>query len=531
MENIDSEKFTDNISEAGFDDTVTVFGDPDNDDPVPSPEVLYQQYDIKSGDDFRDYGKLRLIGMGGMGMVFQAEDPGLKRKVALKILRTDFRIRSASVKKFIREARMTARIDHPNIVPVHRLGVLENIGVYFTMKRIHGENLREVFEKLNAGNEKTRQQYTLRRLLDIFVSACNGVVAAHAHGVLHCDLKPGNIMIGRFGEVLVLDWGVARERPPIGPCPRDVNYFSDEDSVVEGTPVFMAPELLCSEVKFPDEQTEVYGMGAILYTILTQGRLPFDITEGTDTVIRKVVNGEITPIKNNLPKGVVYHHELAAVCAKAMARDRRERYPGVEALREDIYNYLNGFPVSACSPNLWNRFTKLVRRRPLIPAVLLTIAFSLAGYHAFEMLQEHLDNRTLQTIIRNSTREANLNRRLVLRRVNILKNSKLSTEAAAAIRQNIQVAAANATVEYNVIFDAASRLSPKNMEQFLYSGGADMFLRALRMNWQLNNRAIIRTFFIRCQSQWHDLFKMARRISPELNELVIRINEQMKTKK
>jgi hypothetical protein len=208
-----------------------------------------------------------------------------------------------------------------------------------------------------------------------------------------------------------------------------------------------------------------------------------------------------------------------------------ERYHNVEELRDDIENYLNGYPVSASMPTIWDRFVKLIRRRPLIPAVLLTIALALAGHYAFEQLQEYIDNRTLQNIIATSAREANVNRRLVLRRMNTLKNSKLSAQAAARLQQNIQSTAANATVEYNVVFDAASRLNPQNQEQFLRSGGADMFSRALRMNWNLNNRAIIRTFFTRCRLQWNELFTMARRINPELDELVIRINEQMKIKK
>ena len=523
MQDPDNKKLnTDNF------DTVTVFDDSVNNDPALSPEELRSCYDIMSADDFRNYGKLRLIGMGGMGMVFQARDPGLQRKVALKILRSDFRNRSASVKKFVREARMTARIDHPNIVPVHQMGVLENIGVYFTMKHIHGENLREIFDKLSSGNEKAKQLYTLRRLLDIFISACNGVTAAHASGVLHCDLKPGNIMIGKFGEVLVLDWGVARENIPAGPMRPGEKPFTDEDSAVEGTPVFMAPELLCGEITHPDEQTDVYGMGAILYTILTLGKLPFDVTEGSEAVLKKVVNGEIIPIKNHLSKKDVYHRELAAICYKAMARDRIDRYTGVEALREDIYNYLNGYPVTACSPNLWNRFIKLIRRRPLIPSVLLAIALSMGTYHGFTELQDLANDNALKEIIADNSKIANSNRRLAIRRMNMLDNPKLSDESRAAIQRNLMVAVVNATVEYNMVFDAASRLKKHNQEQFLRSGGTAMFSRVLRMNWRMNNRGMIKEFFVRCRGQWSQLFTMACRFDPELKELVDHINEQMK---
>lgn len=513
----------------GSQETVTIFGNADGGEI--SPELLREQYDITNGDDFRDYGKLKLIGLGGMGMVFQAQDMSLQRKVALKILRSDFRNRRASVKKFIHEARITAKIDHPNIVPVHRMGVLENIGVYFTMKRIHGENLREIFDKISAGNQQTVQHYTLRRMLDIFIAACNGVAAAHAHGVLHCDLKPGNIMIGRFGEILVLDWGVAREKIPQGPRRIDEKVFSEEDGVVEGTPVFMAPELLCKEVVYPDEQTDVYGLGAILYTILTRGRLPFDITEGTDAVIKKVVSGDIIPIRHNLPKGEVFHNELAAICAKAMARDRLERYNTVEALREDIYNYLDGFPVSACSPTLFDRFFKLIRRRPLIPAVLLTIALSMASYYGFTKLQEAINLNALQEIIRDNVRAANTNRLLALRRFKMLNNQQLSTEDRLTTQRNLYSAAANATVEYNIVFDAVSRLNRPRQKQFLHAGGCEMFIRVFRMNMRLGNWVMVKELLGHCRSQWRDLFAAARRINPQLDELILNIEKQLKSQR
>lgn len=512
-------------------DTITVFGDTDNSDPLPSPEVLREQYDIASGESFKDYGKLKLIGLGGMGMVFQARDPALQRKVALKILRSDFRNRSASVKKFIREARITAMIDHPNIVPVHRMGVLENVGVYFTMKRIHGENLREIFEKISLGHARCTQYYTLRRMLDIFISACNGVAAAHAHGVLHCDLKPGNIMVGRFGEILVLDWGVAREKIPAGPLREGEKYFGDEDNVVEGTPVFMAPELLCKEVDYPDEQTDVYGLGAILYTIITQGKLPFDITQGTDIVIKKVVEGDIIPVRQNLSKGVAYRSELAAICAKAMARDRLERYGSVEELREDLYNYLDGFPVSACSPTLFDRFFKLIRRRPLIPVVLLTIALSLASYYGFTKLQESINASAIWEIVRSNAKTANANRRLALRRHKMLDNPRLSPESRMTTQRNLFAAAANATVEYNIVFDAVSQLDPQQQKHFLRTGGTEMFFRVLRMNHIIGNRGMVKELLRNCRSQWRELFDMALTMSPQLNEFVLNLDTKSKTGK
>ena len=525
MKEFNTTQFQEQFQLCQEESTVSLFVDPDSGDELPSPDELRSIFNIADGDDYRDYGDLKIIGLGGMGAVFLADDPALQRKVALKILRTNFRNRRASIEKFVREARITAKIDHPNIVSVHRLGVLENIGVYFTMKHVNGENLRSILTKLASGDDETVHHYTLRRLLEIFIACCNAVAAAHDHGILHCDLKPGNIMIGNFGEVLVMDWGVAREKH----IPE--NNGSDGCKKiapgVEGTPVFMAPELLCGQQLYPDEQTDVYGLGAILYTILTQGNLPFDVSASQDVTIRQIVTGEIIPVKANLPKGVRYNRELTAICAKAMAHDRNERYRNVAALKEDIDNYLDGFPVSACAPTIIGRFFKLIRRRPLIPAVLLAVGLSLASYYGVTRLLMIAAEDTLHTIIADHTRQGNDHRRLAMVRFKKLQEKGLSIQERTAIQQNMFASAANAAVEYNQIFDAASRLSEKKREHFLHSGGTKIFSQLLRMHWRLGNVSLLRDTLDRCSRQWKELFVEACRIDLELQALVRRISRQL----
>ena len=159
------------------------------------------------------YDDLHVIGLGGFGAVYGAREPGLERQLALKILRPNFRQLPERIKAFIREARITARIAHPNIVPVHRIGVFEDAGVYFSMKRIQGETLQSILRHMTEDREGYRKKYNLPRLVDIFMGVCQGVSYAHRKGILHCDLKPGNVMVGDFGEVLVMDWGLARSVP------------------------------------------------------------------------------------------------------------------------------------------------------------------------------------------------------------------------------------------------------------------------------------------------------------------------------
>ena len=522
MKDFNTKSFAEHLQIPVEENTVSLLIDPDSGAELPSPDELRELFEIADGDDCADYGELKIIGLGGMGAVFQADDPALKRKVALKILRSDCRNRQASIEKFVREARITARIDHPNIVAVHRLGVLENIGVYFTMKHINGKNLREILAQLANGDVQAAQHYTLRRLLEIFIAVCNGVAAAHDHGILHCDLKPGNVMIGNFGEVMVMDWGVAREKRT-----DDTPNAEIPLPQVEGTPVFMAPELLNGQLAYPDEQTDVYGLGAILYTILTYGNLPFDVSGDSEKIMMEIACGNIIPIKGNRAGKVRYRSELAAICYKAMAYDREERYKNVQELRQDIDNYLDGFTVSAASPTIFDRFFKLIRRRPLIPAVLLAIGLSWVSYYGVNHLLKIAAEDTLRKIIVDNSRMANANRRLALLRSRRLQENGLSESERTAIHQNMFVSAANAAVEYNLVFDAASRLSLQGQENFLRSGGSKSFAQLLRMLWRVNDKELLRETFKRCNNQWKELFDYARKTDAELDALVQRLTPQL----
>ena len=156
------------------------------------------------------FSHIKTIGLGGVGAVLSAYEPELNREVAIKILRPAFRNKPDSLKRFVREARATAHIEHPNIVPVHQLGVFSDNGVYFSMKKVEGRNLRSVIRKLSEGDKEFLKKYTLRQLLQIFVSIGNGVAYAHSKGVIHRDLKPANIMLGDYGEVMVMDWGLVK---------------------------------------------------------------------------------------------------------------------------------------------------------------------------------------------------------------------------------------------------------------------------------------------------------------------------------
>jgi len=261
------------------------------------------------------YVLLDKLGAGGMGSVFRVEDTALGRQVALKVLG----IVDSSGEfgaRLLREARIIAQLEHPGIVPVHDVGTLPDGRVFYTMKLVQGRRLDQHRDELGGVPERLRT----------FQKICEAVSFAHAHQVLHRDLKPQNIMVGHFGEVLVMDWGLAKllnaEIPAESNPSRKIRLqqqpLSDADTahgVVLGTPGYMAPEQARGDVDGVGPRADVYSLGAVLRFLLDD-------------------SGRASKA-------------LSAIASKAMAEDEQQRYGSVEELANDIAHYLDGLPVSA----------------------------------------------------------------------------------------------------------------------------------------------------------------------------------------
>jgi serine/threonine-protein kinase len=240
-----------------------------------------------------------LLGKGGMGEVFEARDTALERTVALKrSLRRD----DASVRQFLDEAKLTAQLEHPNVMPVHTLGTLPGGEPYFTMKRVLGRNLDSYLSALARGDEAA----TPMRLGIVFLQVAQAVAHAHARGVVHCDLKPSNVMLGEHGEVLVTDWGLAARAGKAG---------------LGGTPRYMAPEL--KEGAAPDARSDVWALGALLYELLTLSPL----------------GGQ--PPRERAPWREV-PGELEEICLKALSEKPGERFASADELRHAVEDALSG---------------------------------------------------------------------------------------------------------------------------------------------------------------------------------------------
>ena len=325
----------------------------------------------------KDYAVGEELARGGMGRIYLATDPALKRSVALKVSTTGEKGEDSA---FAREAKVLAHLAHPNIVPVHNLGEDGQGRPFYSMKLVRGLTLSAVIQKLQAGDAEVVARYSTERLLDVFRKVCDALSFAHSKRYLHRDLKPENIMIGEYGEVLVMDWGLAqRLDEPV------VKDDGDAPQSIEGTPQYMSPEQ--SEGKTLDERSDIYSLGATLYSVLTY-RPPL---EGANLVeiIQKLRTGNISPM---LPAGAVASGPvknvnrglrkqvpgaLQAVTLKAMALDPKERYQSVAEFVADLEAYLHGFATQAEHAGLGRQIWLLTCRNRIaasFAAVLLVSA-------------------------------------------------------------------------------------------------------------------------------------------------------------
>ena len=347
------------------------------------------------------------IAAGGMGRIYHGEDAQLHRDVAVKVSKMG----EGCDPRFTKEAKILAQLAHPNIVPIHTMGVDEDGFPFYSMKLVKGKTLQEVIKGLKAGDAEMAAAYTRERLLDIFRKVCDAIAFCHSRRVIHRDLKPDNIMVGEFGEVLVMDWGLAKHldemAPPAtltsepaaeeaAPVARVVPLESTDlgatlDGEVMGTPQYMSPEQASGRAFDLDERTDIYALGAILYAMLTL-RPPVE-AETLDEMLSKVRSGDIaamvtrrTKISRD-PEAAPKHGEpaamgagipsaLKAVTRRAMALQREDRYQTVEALSSDIESYLSGFATRAEEAGLLRQLVLLVRRHRTAAAMILLMVVS-----------------------------------------------------------------------------------------------------------------------------------------------------------
>ncbi len=328
------------------------------------------------------------LGRGGMGQVLLVLDREIGREVAKKRVLVGSES-EAGERRFLREAQVTGQLEHPNIIPVYDMGNDPDGARFYTMKRIHGETLAELLRS-------DRHAPPLSRLLEIFLKVCDAISYAHSKGILHRDLKPANILVGGFGEVLVLDWGLAR---PVGatgdpegssPAPALATRLTMTGALM-GTPSYMSPEQADSSRL--DERSDIFALGAILYEILV--RRPAFIGGSVQEVLARVLTAR--PVRpREVAVGRRIAPELEAICLKALEKAREERYATVSDLALDLRRYVEGHSVSALPDGALRRARKWAARHPswTSAAVATVILLGLAGGAIGAILLDREGERT-----------------------------------------------------------------------------------------------------------------------------------------
>ncbi len=299
------------------------------------------------GDRYQLFGE---IARGGMGAVLKGRDPDLGRDLAVKVLLESHHDKPELVRRFVEEAQIGGQLQHPGIVPVYELGAFADQRPYFTMKLVKGRTL----SALLAGRQSPT--HDLPRFLSVFEAVCQTLAYAHARGVIHRDLKPSNVMVGSFGEVQVMDWGLAKvlkeggvaDEPPAQAAPEvsviaTVRSGSDVDDSqagsVLGTPAYMAPEQAAGEVERVDRRADVFGLGSILCEILTGG--PAYTGRGSAEILRKAMRGDTADALKRLG-GCGAEAELVALATDCLAVEREDRPRDAGLVAERITGYLAG---------------------------------------------------------------------------------------------------------------------------------------------------------------------------------------------
>ncbi|MFT5285017.1 MAG: serine/threonine protein kinase/Tfp pilus assembly protein PilF [Planctomycetota bacterium] len=412
------------------------------------------------------------IARGGMGAILEVWDEDLRRSLAMKVALASRGEGSGTkpedldakvLARFLEEAQVTGQLEHPGIVPVHELGLDENGQLYFTMPLVRGRDLDHIFSLV----AKEEEGWSITRALGVLLKACEAMAYAHNKGVIHRDLKPANVMVGSFGEVYVMDWGLARVRgfqdrhdcrvatqdnaaevPVALDARADADGLEDDalytmDGDVIGTPAFMAPEQARGQLDALDARTDVYGLGAMLYRLLA--RTPPFVKEGERRpgleILADLLEGPPQPLEELAPDVPL---ELVAITEKAMARQPEDRYSDMSELAEDLRAFLENRVVRAYETGAVAEARKWIRRnKPLAASLAAGLAILAGGLVVTVMLKGQADENALLAEQRRVSADLSAaNAEVERARAEVLKDE--ATASAALAKQSQAEAEASA---------------------------------------------------------------------------------------
>ncbi|MEC7567320.1 MAG: serine/threonine-protein kinase [Planctomycetota bacterium] len=290
-------------------------------------------------NDYDKYSDFKLLAKGGKATLHTCLDAGLGRVVVHKSIHPHLADNTRERRRFLREARIAAQIQHPNTIPIYEMGRTPTGNLYFTMKYIAGTDLFTQIQRVKSGDMQAVQEFTLDRMLDILSQACQALANAHAHGVIHRDIKPENILIGQFGEVCLVDWGVAKvwgmpnevRMPEQGVDSENLNATGHRP----GTPLYMSPEQTIGS-HYVDQRTDVYSAGVVLYEILCLD-VPFMGKDIHSTFDKIVHDQPEKPSRRNPDRHIPSPLEM--ICLKALSKDPARRQPSISELIGQINEF------------------------------------------------------------------------------------------------------------------------------------------------------------------------------------------------
>lgn len=445
--------------QAGLSGSNLTFGTPAN----AAPHSIASTTHLKVGET---------IAQGGMGAILEASDEALERMVAMKVMLPGADASPGARERFLREAIVLARLEHPNIVPIHELGRDEADRPFYTMKLVKGRTLQAIISEIAKGDEQTITDFPLNRLLTIFRQICDAMAFAHHRGVLHRDLKPENIMIGEFGETLVMDWGLAKlleGQPEIAARVADEGSGAEQvfadllatqnpdgtdltmAGAVMGSPKYMAPEQAAGNIDQLDQRTDIYSLGGILYALLI---LHAPVSgSSVQEVLGNVRSGNITPptefntgstrgssagsarAVSEPSSGQLLPHcpggripdALSAVTMRAVQLEASGRYQSVADLSEDIEMFQGGFATSVEDLGALRQFGMLVARHKAASIAIVASLLVIVCLTAFYLV----DVTQKEQIAQENFQRAETNANLALAESKNATNARLEAEGAA----------------------------------------------------------------------------------------------------
>jgi len=366
------------------DDDATLIKPKDDDltriKPRPYPQVLNgsSEQDGKFNDDYSLRGA---VGVGGGGQVLLGFDERIGREVAIKELldqaaNDDIELSA----RFLREARITGRLEHPGIVPVYDLGTKQSGAPYYVMRLVRGDTLAKA---LKACNDEVLAEHALSRrlsLLDRLIDVCEAVAYAHSKGVIHRDIKPGNIVLGPFGETIVLDWGLAKveNEADLAPLLHAASTQAADDADLTrigdilGTPAYMAPEQANPDFGAVDTRSDVFALGCILYYLLA-GHPP--LSGSADEILAQL--SSLAPMPSARDPKLPMPPELIAICDKALSKDKTLRFPNAAALADELRAYRDGRLVSAYAYSRGELLRRFIARNKVVLAASLAVLLAI----------------------------------------------------------------------------------------------------------------------------------------------------------